>query len=431
MASREESHVPLIGMPPSPIRVVFLTFYFEAWDALAGIHAEMLKSDLFDVKVISIPRRFRKDEPFHDEDLVSGFLDSAGVAHERFDFEDSFDGLAKLREFQPDYVFINYPWQRNYQPGYRVGNLAEFTKVCYVPYYSLGLVKEPLWDGIAPHIYTQRSHQLSSLVFTPDAETRDAYASTSRGNEHVHFTGSPKLDALIRRVLEEEPYWPLNNPGNRRLIWAPHHSFTSSWLNFGVFPKVFEEMLDFAKSNPELDIVLRPHPIMFGSLVSGGFIAEARLESWKQEWTSLPNATIDGDGDIAKLFSASDLLITDGISFLGEYPLATGKPAIYFENKDHWKWSKLGELAYASNIRVSNFEEFQIAFEGISANGLPDYSASIEKLRRAARPFPGLVASKIVEVVLNDFERQTPLVDKPLVTEVPWEQLPGAEAPWD
>ena len=418
-------------MNTSPIKVVFLTFYFEAWDALADVHSQMLNDERFEVTVISIPRRFRKEEPFADEDKVSAFLTEQGVKHLSFNFDDSLVGLAKLRELAPDYVFINYPWQRNYQPGYRVEALSEFTKVCYVPYYSLALVNEPGEIGVTPYLFTQRSNQLASLVFTQDANTLDAYANTSRGNGYVHLTGTPKIDALVRKVNESDPHWPLNNPGNRKLVWAPHHSFSESWFNFGMFPKISGQMLHFAKSNPQLDILMRPHPIMFGNVVASGVRTEDELNLWLQEWNALPNTAIDSEGDIAPLFAAADVFVTDGISFLGEYPLATGKPAIFFENDAHWPWSPIGKIAARANIHVHTFQEFEDVFNDIAEHGLPDFSHEIAALQNAAQPYPGQAAEKIVEVVRHDFEANTPLVNKALVTEVAWENKPGAEPAWD
>ena len=414
-----------------PIKVVFLTFYYEAWDALAGIHAQMLNDARFEVTVITIPRRFNKDEPFGSEDKVSAYLAEHGVEHLRFDFDNSYIGLAKLKELAPDYLFLNYPWQRNYQPGYRVDELVSFTKICYVPYYSLALVNEPGEIGVTPYLYTQRSNQLASLIFTQDPNTVEAYASTERGNRHVHLTGTPKIDALVSAVKKGETRWPLENSENRKMVWAPHHSFSESWFNFGMFPQISGEMLHFAKLNPELDIVMRPHPIMFGNLVTSGVKTQLELDAWLDEWNSLPNTAIDSTGDLAGLFGATDLFVTDGISFLGEYPLATNKPTIYFDKEGHWPWSPIGKLASRANIHVHNFEEFEELFNDVIQDGLPDFSQEIDALRKAAQPYPGKAASKIVSVVLADFEAQTPLVHKSLVTEVAWENQPGTEAPWD
>lgn len=416
--------------PGHPIKVVFLTFYFEAWDALADIHSLMLADERFKVTVISIPRRFRSDEPFAQEEKVSEFLTNSGVEHLRFNFEDSMEGLAKLRDLGPDYVFINYPWQRNYQPGYRVEQLAEFTKVAYVPYYSLALVNEPGEVGVTPYLYTQRSNQLASLVFTQDPNTVDAYAKTPRGNGYVHLTGTPKIDALVRKVQSGEINWPLPD-GNRKLAWAPHHSFSEDWFNFGMFPEIAHDMLQLAKSHPDLDIVLRPHPIMFGNLVASGMRTKPALDSWIAEWNSLPNTAIDSDGDIGPLFAAADIFVTDGVSFVGEYPLATGKPAVLFEKENHWPWSPIGKIASRANLRVHSFVEFEEVFEDFLEHGLPDLSSEITELRKAAQPFPGEAAAKIVEVILQDFESNTPLIDIASITEVAWENRPGTEPSWD
>jgi hypothetical protein len=421
----------MFSAPHARIKVVFLTFYYEAWDALADVWRLMSTDDRFDVSVVSIPRRFSGHLPFGEEDDVSAFLDSVGVPHERFDFADSFEGLERLKQMAPDYVFLNYPWQRNYQPGYRAEHLSEFTKIAYVPYYSLPLVNEPGVVGVAPHMVNQRSHQLASLIFAPDQSIVDAFATTSRGNSHVHLTGSPKIDALVREVEEEPGRWPLPGDNNFRMVWAPHHSYSAAWLNFGVFADVYREMLAFARTEPDLEIVLRPHPFLFSTLVDREVIPEFDLALWLAEWEGLPNTTIDTDGDSAHLFKAADLFVTDGISFLGEYPLATGKPTVFMENPEHWDFSPIGEIAAAANIRVGTFGQFETVFREVREHGLPDYSAEIRRLREAARPFPGQAAARIVESVAADFAAGTPLVDKSIVTEVPWESRPEAEPAWD
>lgn len=414
-----------------PIKVVFLTFYFEAWDALAQVYEQMTGDERFETTVISIPRRFTKDSPFAEEDRVSAFLDEAGVPHKRFNFANSFEGLAELQKLAPDYVFINYPWQRNYQPGYRVEALAEFTKVCYIPYYSLPLVNEPGEDGVAPHIYSQRSHQLASLIFTQDSNVLEALGKTSRGNSHVHLTGSPKLDELRDSVLRGEARWPLMNSGNLRLVWATHHSFSPAWLNFGLFDQYCSRMLEFARTHQTIDFVLRPHPLMFTALVNREIFSQAEVDQWLADWNSLPNTAIDSDGDVAELFAAADVLVTDGISFLGEYPLATEKPGIFTEKAGHWSFSPLGELAANANLKVHSFDELVEAISKAQDSGLPDYSNRISALSKASQPHPGKAASLIVEAVAEDFLAQTPLVNKDLITEVAWENAPGTEPAWD
>ena len=54
------------------IRVVFLTFYFEAWDALDPIYRGMLADARFDPIVVSIPRKLTGAAGYADEEKVHG-----------------------------------------------------------------------------------------------------------------------------------------------------------------------------------------------------------------------------------------------------------------------------------------------------------------------------------------------------------------------
>jgi hypothetical protein len=419
-------------------RVAFVTFYFEAWDALAEVYQRMLDDPRFEVLVVAIPRKLTGDASWDDASGVSDYFASQGIDHVIGSADAS-----ELRDWAPDYVFINYPWQRNYQKAYRADELVKFTRIAYVPYYSLPLVNEPDESGhgilpaqdgspgVAGHLYTQRSHQLASLVFTQDRFVRDAYATTSRGAEHVFFTGSPKVDALIKAAEAIVGSGKVESSAHRhagggltRVVWAPHHSYSAHWLNFGTFAQNYLEALEWATEHPEVDIVLRPHPFMFGTLVDREVISDSDLDVWLAGWDALPNTSIDSQSGPAELFVSCDVLLTDGISFLAEYPLVTGKPSVYIENQSHWQFSALGELAAQASVRLSSFAEFVAGFDFILEAGLPDRSAEIAALREAASPYPAESAARIVEIVAAD---HSGLVDPSLVTEVPWERQPGRE----
>jgi CDP-glycerol glycerophosphotransferase (TagB/SpsB family) len=201
-------------------------------------------------------------------------------------------------------------------------------------------------------------------------------------------------------------------------------------LNFGVFAKIKDDMLAFAKANPDIQIVLRPHPFLWGTLTDRKVISSSELESWRAAWDELPNTAVDEDGSYAELFLATDVLVTDGISFLGEYPLITKKPTIFFENKDHWQFTAIGELAAASSVRVHTFSELEDAITQARTAGLPDRSSEIKQLALASSPFPGEAAARIIEQVYLDFagpNGPSSLISTGQLTELPWELVPGRE----
>jgi hypothetical protein len=156
-------------------------------------------------------------------------------------------------------------------------------------------------------------------------------------------------------------------------------------------------------------------------------MTQQQLDDWIEDWTDLGNTAIHTDGEYASLFKATDLLVTDGISFLGEYPLVTGRPTVFLEKADHWQFSPLGEIAAAANIRLTDFGSFETLLDEIRTEGLPDYSEPIAALRAAASPYPGKAASRIVEIVAADYAAGTPLVDIAAVKTLAWEFRSGRE----
>jgi CDP-glycerol glycerophosphotransferase (TagB/SpsB family) len=424
-----------------PIKVVFLGLYFEAWDALDELYSLMAQDNRFDPVVISLPRKLTGQLRYADEEKAHSFFESRGVKHLRFNFESAQSAnqevLDALKELKPDYVFTNYPWQRNYQPAIRFDKLISFTRLVYVPYFSFSMVEEPsdepgggqVGSLVATHQYKQRLHQVASLVFTQDKFVKEAYKSTERGDSYVHFTGSPKIDNLFREADQGKASWPIKGTGFR-VVWAPHHSYSPHWLNFGVFAKIKDQMLGFAKANPDIQIVLRPHPFLWGTLTDRKVIACSALESWRSAWDELLNTAVDEDGSYAELFLATDILVTDGISFLAEYPLITKKPTIFFENKGRWKFTAIGELAAESSIRVNTFAELKEVISRTREAGLADRSSEIEKLALASSPFPGEAAKRIIEQVYLDFagpSGPSALINTGQLTELPWELVPGRE----
>ena len=410
-----------------PIKVVFLTFYFEAWDALAEVHRLMAGDGRFDVSVVAVARKLTGDAGYGGVAEVSAFFNGLGVRHLV---------NADLAELAPDYIFVNYPWQRNYAPQYRPDVLAGIGRVVYVPYYSLPLVQEPV-DGVNPasgfepvaaHLYTQRMHQIASLVFVQDKFVRDAYAELERGAEHVHFVGSTKLDALVEEAEQFAISGGLAVRPIKTLVWAPHHSYSSHWLNFGNFAESRGAMLEWAREHSDVNVILRPHPFMLGTLLDRSVMSANELDEWLATWNALSNTSIDSESSTAALFSTADYLLTDGISYLAEWPLSVGRPAIFLEHEGHWPFTELGQICADAAVKIRSVAELNGA---LIAAALP-MGAELDRLRAVAMPFAGESTEKIVEVVVQNSTSGVggalpALVDVHAGTEVAWELAPGRE----
>ena len=459
------SDLKALSTPVRPIRVVFLIFYFEAWDSLSQVYQSMLRDPRFEPIVASIPRKLTGDIGYGGEKRVHKFFKRQGIEHVRLTDPDSWASLAQLKALAPDYVFLNYPWQRNYQPAFRPDSLATFTRILYTPYFLAPLVNEQFDTPasgkdaansdpteVAAHLYTQRVHQLASLVFVQDADTQLAFGNTERGSKRVWFTGSPKLDSLRKTYVEALNKLAAKSQARAsrevktprrydlKVLWAPHHSYSPAWLNFGMFVQSYQQMLDVAKRHPRVQFVLRPHPFLFGTLIDRGVISAEILAHWQEAWKALPNTKTNAKASFAKQFASTNMLLTDGISFLAEYPLITGKPAIFLENPDHWQINHLGAIAAAANQKIGTVAEFeallvahlaqQAQLNAVvtepAAQGAVDVN-KLQALREAIDPNPGTAANIILNAIVEDFTSDAGLVDPSKLAEIAWEDQPGRE----
>ena len=467
--------------PKRPIQVVFLILYYEAWDSLALVFQSMIDDPRFEPIVATIPRKLTGDAAYGGEKKAHKFLKKLGVEHIRLNDPDPWQSLETLKKLEPDYVFLNYPWQRNYQPPFRPDSLVKFTRILYTPYFLAPLVndrnetfteaspvtpRDAETDPVASHLYTQRIHQLASLIFVQDQATKSAFALTERGAERVHFTGSPKLDSLrlnyhsvsselqsksLRsKPLSTQPSGQAETSMNfraavtspkpegkraskyaLRVLWAPHHSYSPAWLNFGTFANCYKVMLQLAEKYQEVQFVLRPHPFLFGTLVDRGVLTELELTTWRQSWRELKNTKTNSKANFVKQFATTDLLLTDGISFLAEYPLITGNAGVFLENSGHWPFNKLGTLAASANYKITKIEDFEQFIANALGSQLRESPLvkpeQLILLRQTIDPHPGSAAAHIVAAIAADFEREPDLVDPSLLSELAWEDQPGRE----
>jgi hypothetical protein len=425
----------------------------------------MLIDPRFEPTVATIPRKLTGDAGYGGEKRVHKFFKKLGIDHVRLSDSDSWASLEQLKALEPDYVFLNYPWQRNYQPAFRPDSLVTFTRILYTPYFLAPLVNERFdaatdnadasgadTQEVAAHLYTQRVHQLASLLFVQDQDTKSAFAATERGSDRVSFTGSPKLDSLrqtYRDALEKSSAKAANRAARAdksrarydlKVLWAPHHSYSAAWLNFGMFEQSYLQMLDLARRHPRVQFMLRPHPFLFGTLLDRGVISATALQGWQDSWKGLPNTKTNSKASFAKQFATTDILLTDGISFLAEYPLITGTAAVFLENPDHWQFNHLGNLAAAANRKIFDIAEFEAllvarlaateqghGYTDVDAGRDALHATKLHDLRESIDPNPGTAAKVILLAVAKDFIQDAGLVDPSALTEIAWEDQPGRE----
>jgi hypothetical protein len=287
--------------------------------------------------------------------------------------EPSWPALDILRALQPDVVFRQSQWEQDVPPAFATSRL-NFARICSVPYGMSIVGKFSPGDqsvgGVNEQSFDQYYHRMAWRVFCETEQTRDYFLQFGHSDpEKFIVSGYPKLTRLLR-AREEAESWPIAAAGERRfrVIWAPHYSVKTDWLGFGTFDQIYGDFLAWARERPDIDFVLKPHPALFTFAVRSGALAQHELDAFQEAWQALPNCALEL-GTYANLFAASDLMVTDGLSFFTEYPIF-GKPLIFLDSGRHVPMNALGDAALAAAHHVSTFEAMKAAVEGY-AGGAP------------------------------------------------------------
>lgn len=384
----------------SKIRCIFLVHSIETWDAHYDVYQAMLNDNRFEPFVVSINRRFGNSQDYIGEQRVSDELDLLTINHIRIDMQDSFVGLNLVRGLMPDIIFRQSQWDNLYPPAFS-SNYLNFAKLCVIPYGTSIVAtfeNESPEKEFSEFSYDTPYHQAAWRIYCETQLTYDYIKSFRHASdEKLVLSGYPKLD----RLLSERPEWPIKRQAPTaaqpyRIIWAPHHTAQDQWLNFGVFHRVYKDFLMFAKERQDIDFVLKPHPELFGSVINRGVMTQNEVNNFLTEWLMLPNCAYENNR-YGALFAASDLMVTDGISFIVEYPIFE-KPLVFFDSGVHAPLNEIGQLGLNCADIVFDFTHLKKVLNNHIQGRSIDYKLAQKKLINILFPRKG----KTTDIILNN-----------------------------
>jgi len=385
------------------IRCVFLVHMIEAWDAQAEVYHSMLRDPRFDPVVVSINRRFPGNSGYSGEEIVSAALDGQAIDHIRLgtqSFDEAHDMLSYLA---PDVIFRQSHWDVDYPPAFATEALA-FARLCVIP-YGMSMVRqfthsEPTPSYISSRAFDQPYHRSAWRIFCETEQTKAYFASFHHSvPDKLVLSGYPK-NARLTAALGKG-VWPIGDTGKKafKVIWAPHHSLGDDWLAFGVFHNICADMLLWARSAPDIEFVLKPHPALFSYAVSDDYLSQDAMDAFRRDWQALPNCAIS-EGQYGELFAASDLMLTDGVAFLAEYQLFD-KPLIFFDSQRHVPFNELGLLAEACADRVTTFRQAREAILDYAAGRKWGNEENRARLRSVMMPNQRPAADIIMDCIAS------------------------------
>lgn len=216
-----------------------------------------------------------------------------------------------------DIVFYQQPWDIPPAPICR--KVAQYALTYYFPYY--------MPNNFLPDLEVKRD--LHCCIYRRIVFNQQQMKLFRLHMNSIYYAG--KMIPLGHPTADYF-YLHRNHTATKNyVIYAPHFSFKSE-RESGVRPYYSStflergrEMLQYAKSHPEINWVFKPHPLLRNDLIDLEEWSKQEVDEYYSEWEKIGLACYDSS--YLDLFIEAKAMITDCSSFLTEFS-CTGKPLI-------------------------------------------------------------------------------------------------------
>ena len=370
------------------VNVVFLCQFPEMWNSTKSVFLELNKSELFRAEVLAVPKKkvMGLKEIFSEDNDALEYFKKESVA--AVDARKK-DGFIDIREFKPDYIFIQRPYDGCMPAQYRMKTLAKYGLICYIPYYSCLTEREI-------HLKVQFEDSFLKQFNLFFADCQRSYDFVYRRLQEMHIRlgknkqifniGFPRYELLNDRLTVHGE--------KKTFLWLPRWTMDSEKDRSHFFDYI-KPLLDYFNNNKQLELIIRPHPSMFTNFRHEGYITEDEINVLLKYINEQPNVRFDSNEDYLITFNESDFLIADPTSLICEY-FITNKPIIFCGEK--YTGSIEGEQIARTYYCVENQDELILAI-GNLASGKDEKKEQRSEIIRQMKLADTNVACRIMDVL--------------------------------
>jgi hypothetical protein len=285
-----------------------------------------LKKDNHNVKIISIPFYYhaKKNQIAYQEDnkFLKNFLHSdiirpCNYLNDTITCED-------IKFNKNDIVFTQSPypgtWDNRPTQSFDINNLAKKCKVAYIAY-----------DSKIFHVkYTKRDlSKIVTYLFAENTIAADIFHKEYNiPHNNIIISGFPEYNTLRNNIS-------LTYQKKNTFIWMPRWAVDFKYRHYNetgsTFLNYYNFFYNYLKNNPDINMILRPHPALFDYLVQNKSLTQDELDNIINKFKQLPNFELSNENSLAEDIQKAKFVISDHTSSLAQ--VAIGKlPIIYLSD---------------------------------------------------------------------------------------------------
>lgn len=298
------------------VRAVFFAELGEKWDAMESVYKYMHSDSRFDIVVVRTPisRVIERNGVREQETIYKDFLTPMGVPSLGYD-------QYSLEEDCPDLAFTSQPYESCSPEQFWPQNIAEYTRLVYLPYYLPDRVTAVSVNSLALFPV----YRFAWKVVCPTEKQYKFYCRHAKNKgANALLTGAPKTDPFVS-LRKNPPSIPTGWECLRDktvFLWNSWYDFSGSSCRYA------DALLDWFEGHEDCALIWRPHP-MTDTVTKFYYPAQYPVyQSMLQRAHAAENVVIDQETSCAAAFCASAALLSDYSSLLPQY-LLLDKPALW------------------------------------------------------------------------------------------------------
>lgn len=300
-----------------PMKVGFIVFEPETWDKLDPVYRELKERPGVITEIVIVPsfdQELKLTTKYGPE--LQFFQKIDPDARKACDADGKFLHIAEL---EYDYVFYQDPYNEHMPQGLRSNTAVKYSKVCYIPYgFSGADVFNP--GNTNRSFFRNVYYGFMDVSSVSDVLNQRYRRNVRQGVQHFELLGYPAFSRFA-----DMP----KRAGIKKILWTPRWLYDEK-KGGSHFIEYKDSYVSLRKKYPDLEMSIRPHPMMFSNFVREGRMTEQERNSYL-EHLEKENIHLSHGEDLSKDFAEADLLITDYSSIIPMFHLM-GKPIIYCQS---------------------------------------------------------------------------------------------------
>lgn len=316
-----ENRILLKKINKEKLNVVLIAFEPETWLMFQSIYDLFSESNKVNITVVVIPYAHSTlPAGTYKDDGLREYLDNLGIPY-IYGYNEETKTWIDIFNLHPDYVFYQAPYNGMYPDTLKSDYVCRFAQLCYLPYGAF-LQSEVLEETVHPKDFFEDT----TFFFLPTRIHKEIMIKNSlkRGiifdNSKLVVSGLTKTDYLSDNDLD----FAEGKKNVFTILWTPRWNTSEGVCTFFDY---YEYLIDLTNNNHNINLIFRPHPLMFQNFLKTGELSKDDVEKIEKDF-SVDNRIIDKVPDYEICFKKADVLISDVSSMMYEFFLYK-KPIIY------------------------------------------------------------------------------------------------------